>query len=342
MEGQALAMRGADGDLDRAYELGERALELWVPDTRSLDLSHHLTLHADTAYWIGEYQRSLDVSRRTREIAAHVHSAESLLRGGGSEAVSLAGLGRHEEAIAIWDELMPVADELGHSQRVLLNYSALAYRELYDVEEARRRSEHALELSEALTFGMPKQFAGSDLLFTQLLAGDIGGAQAAWPSRWDGADHATAWTTWLIRGRLATARAEIAVQAESAELAIEWARRSLAIARRTRRRKYEARSLTLLGQALARLRRRDEALEALRTAVPIADDLVGPPARWQARAALAEVAYTLGRDDLAAASFEEAAQLVESFAATLAAARRARFLSAPQIEQILTSAGHRK
>ena len=132
------------------------------------------------------------------------------------------------------------------------------------------------------------------------------------------------------------------MQAESAELAIEWARRSLAIARRTRRRKYEARSLTLLGQALARLRRRDEALEALRTAVPIADDLVGPPARWQARAALAEVAYTLGRDDLAAASFEEAAQLVESFAATLAAARRARFLSAPQIEQILTSAGHRK
>ena len=55
--GAGLAMRGSDGDLDRAYELGERALELWVPDTRPLDLSDHLTLHADTAYWIGEYDR---------------------------------------------------------------------------------------------------------------------------------------------------------------------------------------------------------------------------------------------------------------------------------------------
>ena len=342
MEGQALAMRGAEGDLDRAYELGERALAVWVPDMRPLDLSHHLTLHADAAYWIGEYERSLEVSRRTRELAAHVHSAESLFRGGGSEAVSLAGLGRHEEAIAIWDELMPVADELGHSHRVLLNYSALAYRELYDVEEARRRSEHALELSESFTFGMPRQFAGSDLLFTQLLAGDVGGAQAAWSSRWEGADHATAWTTWLIRGRLTVARTEIALHAEDAETAVDWARQSLEIARRTRRRKYEARSLTLLGQALARLHRRDEALGALYAAIPIADDLVGPPARWQARAALAEVAYSLGRDDLAAVNFQEAARLVVDFAATLTPARRARFLSTPQIEQILTAAGHRE
>src|SRR5439155_25541144 len=35
---------------------------------------------------------------------------------------------------------------------------------------------------------------------TQLLAGDIGGAQAAWPARWEAAEHATGWTTWLIAG----------------------------------------------------------------------------------------------------------------------------------------------
>jgi len=339
MESQGLAMRGEEGDLERAYDLGERALELWAPGARGLALSHHLTLHADTTYWAGEYERSAQLARRSRRVAEDVHVVESLVRGGGWEALTLAGLGRHEEAIAIWNDLFAVADDLGHPRQVLLNYSSLAYRELWDLDEARRRSEEALELARGFTFGMPRQFAGSDLLFTDLLAGDVGRAQAAWPERWEGADQATAWTNWLIRGRLAVARAEIALHAEPAETAVEWARRSLEIARRTRRRKYEVRSLTLLGQALARLGRREEALEALRTAVPIADGLVGPPGRWQARAALAAVAASFGEDDVAAVSFDEAARLIEDFAATLAPERSSGLRAAPRIEEILSAAG---
>jgi tetratricopeptide (TPR) repeat protein len=341
MESQALAMRGGEGDLDRAFELGDRALELWVPGTRALDLRHHLHLHANTAYWVGEYERSLQLSRQTRALAVDVHSAESLLRGGGHEALTLAGLGRHEEAIAIWNELFEIARELGQNPRVLLNYSAVAYREVHDLDEARRRSQEALELSASETFGMPRRFAGSDLLFTQLLSGDIGGAQAAWPALWEDADDATAWTRWLIAGRLAVARAEIALDADGPETAVEWAERSLAIARRTRRRKYEARSLTLLGKGLARLRRRAEALAALRSAVEIADALVGAPARWQARAALGEVAYAHGEDETAADAYDQAAGLVEAFVAGLAPERAASVLASPAVEQILSLAGRR-
>ena len=339
MESQGLAMRGAEGDLERAYDLGERALELWVPGARGLALSHHLTLHADTTYWAGEYERSAQLARRSRRVAEDVHVAETLVRGGGWEALTLAGLGRHEEAIAIWDDLFAVADDLGHPRQVLLNYSSLAYREIWDLDEARRRSEEALELARGFTFGMPRQFAGSDLLFTDLLAGDVGRAQAAWPERWEGADHATAWTNWLIRGRLAVARAEIALHAEPAESALEWAGLSLEIARRTRRRKYEARSLTLLGQAHARLRSREEALEALRAAVPIADALVGPPGRWQTRVALGAAAAALGEDDVATDSYAQAATLIEEFAATLAPERSRRLRTAPRIAEVLSAAG---
>ena len=134
------------------------------------------------------------------------------------------------------------------------------------------------------------------------------------------------------------ARAEIALHAEPAESAVEWAQRSLEIARRTRRRKYEARSSTLLGEAFARLGRREAALEALRAAVPIAD-VIGPPGRWQARAALAGAAASLGEDDVASDSYEEAATLIEEFAATLAPERSSRLLAAPPIEQILSAAG---
>jgi tetratricopeptide (TPR) repeat protein len=261
------------------------------------------------------------------------------LRGGGLEALALAGLGRHEEAIAIWDEFLLSASELGRNPAVVLNYSSLAYRELHDLDEARQRSEHVLELRAGETFGMPMQFARSDLLFTQLLDGDIGGAQAVWPSLWEGAGHATGWTTWLIAGRLATARAEIALHAETPEVAAEWAQRAVEIAQRTRRRKYEALSLAELGEALGRLGRRDEALSALRAAVSLTDALIGAPGRWRAREALGRVAYLLGEDDVAAAAYAEAGDLIESFAGTLAPARSARFLATPAISSILSLAG---
>jgi class 3 adenylate cyclase/tetratricopeptide (TPR) repeat protein len=334
MESEGLAMRGDEGDLDRALDLGDRALELWVPDTRQLALASFLDLHANLMSWRGDYERAAALSQREYALARDVQSAEWLLRGGGHEALALAGIGRHEEAIAIWDELFEVARDLGQNRRVLLNYSSLAYRELYDLDEARARSAEAVELSAGRAFGMPLQFAGSDLIWTDLLAGNVGAAQAAWPDRWAYAEQATGWTRWLIAGRHLAARAEIALGAESPEAAAEWAERALVVARRTRRRKYEARTLATLGQALARLRRSAEALDALRTAVRIADDLVGPPARWDARAALGRVAYELGEDDEAAASYAEARELVDTFSATLAPERAATLARSPVVSEI--------
>jgi tetratricopeptide (TPR) repeat protein len=338
-ESQALAMRGAEGDLERAWQLGEQALDLWHENERRLDLAHHLHLHTDVAYWTGRYDRALDLARRTRAVASDAHVAEAFLRGVGSEALSLAGLGRHEEAIAIWDGVLPAADELGQSRRVLLNYSSLAYRELYDVEEARRRSEEALALSPEGGFGMPRQFAGSDLLLAHLLAGDVGRAEAEWLDRWKGVGHATAWTTWLIAGRLALTRSLLELEKGDHETALEWAHQSLEIARRTGRRKYEARSLTAVGEALAGLGRRDGALAALTAAVPLADALVGAPARWEARAALGSCGFVLGDDDTAARAYAESAELVRSFAATLSPERAERFLHAPQAQAILSPGG---
>jgi tetratricopeptide (TPR) repeat protein len=230
--------------------------------------------------------------------------------------------------------MLKIAAELGHNPAAVLNYSALAYREVYDLDEARRRTEQVIELTADMKFGMPKQFAGSDLIQTQLLAGDVGAAESEWPQRWDDAQHATAWTTWLIAGRLATARAEIALAKGVAEEAAEWSERALVFARRTRRRKYEAQALCVLGEALAELGRGEEALAALRRSVPIVDDLIGPPARWTARAALGRVAYALGKDEVANAAYTEAKELVEGFSATLAPQRAATLASSPLVQEI--------
>jgi class 3 adenylate cyclase/tetratricopeptide (TPR) repeat protein len=331
---QGLQMRGAEGDLDRAIELGERALREWVPGARRADHGEALYLYHDTMYWTGSYERAAELAVAGRQVAADVRGAELLLRGGGGQGLALAGLGRHEEALRIFDELFAISEELGRNPRVLLNYSALIFRELNDLEEARRRSEEALERSESLTFSMPRSFARSDLIFTDLLAGDVGAAQAAWPQMWSDAEHATAWTRWLIYGRLAAARAEIALDAEPPESALEWAQRTLEITTRTRRRKYEVRAREIYGQALARLGRHEEALSELHRAVEIADALVGPPARWHARATLGRVAYSLGEDDRAAAAYAEGRRLVDEFAATLAPERAAKLATAPVVDEL--------
>lgn len=339
LQSEGYGMRGAEGDLDRALELGERALDEWVPGTREYDRADHLHLHADTTYWAGRYERCVQLSQEARAVAADVHSPDALLRGGGTAALGLAGLGRHEEAIRIWDELFVIVQELGRNSRVLLNYSSLAYRELLDLDEARRRSEEALELSTGEAFGMPRRFAQSDLLFTDLLAGDVGKAQAVWPSLWDDAETATGWTRWLIYGRLAAARAEIALHAEDPESAVEWGQRAIELARRTLRRKYESKSLSILGEALARAGRREEALRELEAGVAVADELIGLPARWGARAALGRAAYALGDDGRAATAYGEAADLVETFASTLAPERATRLLRAPAIAEIRSLVG---
>jgi tetratricopeptide (TPR) repeat protein len=340
LQSQALAMRGDAGDLAQAFELGERALAEWVPGTKAYDRADHLHLHADTSYWAGRYERSAELAEDARALAADIHSPEALLRGGGTQALAFAALGRHEEAIQIWDELFKIAEDvLGKESSVLLNYSSLAYRELLDLDEARRRSERALELSEGQSFSMPWRFARSDLLITDLLSGDIEAAERAWPNLWRDAEGATGWTKWLIYGRLTAARAEIALQAETPESAVEWAQRSVDLARRTLRRKYEARSLSNLGEALVRMGRRGEAIDALRAGVAAADELIGPPGRWDARAALGRGAYALGDDNLAATAYAEGADLVGSFAETLAPERATALLNAPSISQILSLAG---
>jgi class 3 adenylate cyclase/tetratricopeptide (TPR) repeat protein len=339
LQSQALGQRGEAGDLGRALELGDQAIAEWVPGTHRFDHSDHLHLHADLVYWVGDYERCGELSRMARRVAADVHSPEALLRGGGTEALALVGLGRHEDAIRIWDDLFATARELGRNTRILLNYSSIAFREVLDLEEARRRSEEALERSEGEWFAMPLRFAHSDLLFTDLLEGDIGKAQADWPGRWEDAEAATSWTRWLIYTRLAVARAEIALHAEEPESAVVWAQKSLELARPTLRRKYEARALSLLGEALARAGRPDQAIEALEAGVRLADELVNPPGRWNAHAALGRTAYVLGDDDRAASASTAAADLVEAFAATLAPERSARLLNAPAIGEILSAVG---
>jgi hypothetical protein len=182
---------------------------------------------------------------------------------------------------------------------------------------------------------MPRRFALSDLLQTALLEGDVGRAQADWPALWVDAAEATGWTRWLILGRLAVARAEIALHAEPPEVAAEWGAKAVEMTVRTWRRKYEALARAHLGHALVALGRPEDGLAELRAAVAIADALVNPVGRWDARSSLATALRDTGDEQAAAAATAEARQILADFAATLTPARAATLLASPRAHTLL-------
>jgi len=256
------------------------------------------------------------------------------------EGLVLTARGRYEEAISSFDTVIAFGREIGRPVRVLLNYSTSAFREIYDLEEARRRSEESLTIKgRSTSFHMPWMNALVDLIHTDVLGGEFGAADARWRELWEDVLGTPAWEQWLLAGRMAALRAQIALASEGPAAAAEWAQKAIAMARQVHRVKYEAVARGVLGSALLAMGRGQEALPELRAAMGGADALVNPFGRWRAWADLAQALDAIRDDQGAALAFREAAGIIRETAAGLAPSRAERLASAPPVAEVLKAAG---
>jgi class 3 adenylate cyclase/tetratricopeptide (TPR) repeat protein len=327
------------GELEQSLSLGRRAMDLWVPGTRGVDLANLKEFLAEPSYWVGDYARAEELARSANELGGKIHQVIPMIRGGGWRALSLAAMGRTDEAIVLADAVVELSREMGNPRlgAAPLNYSSLAFRDLFMLQEARRRNEEAVEMvREHGELGMPLMQGAIDLLITDLLQGDVGRAQREWPAQWDAAINGKAWRPWLGGGRLALVRAEIAWAAEGAEATVEHALDAIERARRPGRRKYVAAGRALLGTALVELGRGPEGVVELRAAVEEADRLGSPTPRWRFRDALGLALYATGDDDGAARAHEEAATVIRDYAASLSPEHAAWFLAAEPVEEAMS------
>jgi len=333
---QGLAMRGQPGDLDRGAELGQKALDIWVPGSRSWDLINHQHMFGEQLYWMGRLADAGALMAVVTESESDPLSLEARLRSASLRAMVLTSSGHYEEGLALFDQTLELAKKVGRSIRIVQNYSTLPLRDLFDLEEARRRTEDALVGAELLSgFTMPRAMAMADLVQTALLQGDIVTAETTWRIQWEDSINTKGWARWLVSIRLAAAKAELGVMTGRSEDAVEWARKTIELSIPVRRLKYEIVGRTLLGQALVALGKSGEALPELRLAVQQADRLGSPPQRWQAEAALARALYASGDDNGAEQAFAAATTVIQDVAAGLSAERSARFLRAEPIRGIL-------
>ena len=330
MRGPAIALvsqvhgqRGREGDLGLAVELGDQALRDWVPGTRTRDLASHESLHALNHYWVGNYAEAADLGHRGGD--------------GATEGLALAALGRHEEAIELFDATIAQEREAGSALTTAyaLNCSTAALRDVLDLDQARSRNAEASELFGKIGFESGVMQGEIDLLYTDLVEDDVSSAERAWPSLWERARDGTGWERWLAPGRLAVARAEIALRADRPDAAIDGAHEAIEVARQIGRVKYDVSARITLGLALHELGRGRDAVDELTTAVEGADRLGHPPTRWQAHAALGRARQSLGDDEGAAAAFEEAATTIRSFTHTLNPEHAAALLASSPVQEIL-------
>jgi len=336
----AHGMRGEEGDLDLAIELGERAQSIWIPGARTKDLAEHHHLMADANYWTGRYERALEDAKLQVQLSTtDPGSIEFLLRGGGMQGLTLTALGRYEEAFALFDAKIALGRELGRAVGTLMNYSTMTFRDVFDLAEARRRSEEALGQAGGWSgFVMPRLNSLVDILFADLAAGDVGKAEAEWPSTWDEVRQGKGWERWLLYGKVVLARAQLALHLGDLDEAADWASKAIDAAVRTRRRKYETASRAVLGQVLMGTGRNEDAIDEIRKAVAIADALGSPPGRWESRAAFGKALYATGDDDGAAEAYRDAAGIIGAMGATLSPEHEKTFLAAPAVQEVLKAA----
>jgi class 3 adenylate cyclase/tetratricopeptide (TPR) repeat protein len=326
---QGYAMRGESGDLAHALELGEQALADWPHDVRNDDRAEHEHLLGDQHYWAGNLDRALTLARAARQTAVDdPGSAEAQLRGAGMEALLLAGLGRYQDALTTFDNALALAENMGRPRRVMTNYSTLPFRELFDLEQARARSEWVLDGIPRSSFHMPWMNAAADLVHVEVLARDWGAARVRWESLYPEVIETPAWERWLLGTKLATFRADIALHERDLASAVTWAELALTSSRSSGRVKYELHAHDVLGRALAALGSPDQARRHLAKATTMADHGRNPHARLLTHAHAARVLYDLGDDDAAATHHRVAVQVVDDVTAGLPAQRAAAYRAA--------------
>jgi tetratricopeptide (TPR) repeat protein len=329
-----------EGRLEEAFELNERAFDLWQPGKRQTEFAVAMDQRALDHYWAGQYEEGERWARQGLALAEEIKSTESILRIGAIYGVLLTGLGRHEEALPIFEDTIARGKDVELEPRWtarVMNMSSTLYRDVFDTQESRRRNAEAAELGARAGFLIAEVQAGIDLIFADLMEGEPGRAERRWPELWERAQASKGWHQWLMVGRLLEARAEIALATGDVEAAARHADEAVAQSVSVWRLKYETSGRLVLGSALARMGQVEEGVRELRTATDGADRLRHPPAIWQAWSELGRALAASGDDEGAGSAFAKADETIRSFAAALAPERSERLLSAEPIKEILAA-----
>ena len=267
------------------------------------------------ALWQGRYGDAEQLVRRCFDQANASKNAYDIARGYQIMSIVQSELGRYDAAYHTITEILDqpdMGDAYHHNLPRLLNHMGYLFLELGDAAEALKWDEQAFETSHnsegASNYEIQRYSAlnmATDLLQLGRLD-DALEAVAAFEEIKEGADFAR----FRYYNRYLLLMAEIAMAQGDAGQAIAYAQEARAMAEKHSNPKNIARSHWMEAQALLAMKRAEEAVDHLQTAVSLVDALPHGSLRWKMRLTLVEALRQAGweADDV----IREARRLVDS------------------------------
>ena len=323
------------GDLVSAVETWKRAVATWPVEKRDASFARWSASRAITSYWSGQYETGVEMGTEAHELGLEASNLEAAVVGASHAGLALVGLSRHEEGISWLDRAIELGREWEERSfrftARAMNMRAGALREIGDMAAARAQSEEALELAKDSGFPPAAISARLDLLYADLMDGDIGRVERLIPDLAEAIEDVKGFHLFLWSIRLLVARAEAAVLAGRHDEAISFAKEALDAAARFGRPKYDCLVRVPLARALLATGRAKEAADVVTRAVIEAERLGHLPSRWRALAMLADAKADLGENDAASDARAAAVRSVEEFANSLSEAHRSVLRSRPDV-----------
>ena len=286
----------AEGDLESSSRRFREVMRLCGSEPTGTKAGA-LEIYALGLYWTGKLEQAIQHSRQAIEIGREIGHGVAVVMALPQIGLSLAGLGRYQEALDTFQEVRRFGSEYGISNLLAraIAMSTGVHLELHDYAGARKLAEEARELARSVEFPPPQISANIDLLFISIRTGEIGQAEEMLDGVIAAVAKSAGWHGWLWKMRLAAARAELGLAREDWNGAQKHAEDVLARSRSTGRVKYQSLALQTQARALVGAGKKSEAIPLLQSAVDIVRPLNDPNLLFRAATSYLDVD---GSDDL--------------------------------------------
>lgn len=289
--------------------------------------------------WIGDYAEALRLQKDALQIARQHNLLFPLLQGLFFHGVTLTGIGDYDQALATMEEGLALAGKVGDevNRYRLLNCLGWLYMECGEFDRSIQLN--AMGADGARKRGDPETIANPEINLGDifLAKGDLtqahefldgvhllvrNPATSDW-MRWRYSTHlfASLGDLWLARGDYAKAR--------------EFCDHCLDIATRTNSKKNLVKGWRLKGKIALACHQLDEAENALRQALAIAQAIGNPTQLWKTHAALGRLYTDTKKPELAGREFRSVREVVDRMKSSLRnPGLRASLESAPMIQKV--------
>jgi tetratricopeptide (TPR) repeat protein len=340
-------VRAVTGGRDEAREHLGRAL---ASSRAGGDAFHHsLTLAALglVKSWEGDYGEAAALQSEGLDIARRQGLLYPLLFGVFLHGLTLTARGDYSIAQRGYHEGLALAERLGDEtiHHRLLNCLGWLHLELGDLDRAedlnrqsaavgRRRKDPGTIPNAEINLGDVCLAKDDPALARELYEG---------VERYAADPETSEWMRFRYLIRLAASQGELWLARGDLDRARQHAERCLELATRSNARKNLVKGWRLSGEIACRRRRWDDAEQALRQALAVAEQIGNPPQLWLTLAALARLELERGRPDAARRAATAAQEVIDGVLAALDdPALRASLSGLPVVRQVRDLAADRR